>query len=59
MGKIGEELDISVVLLQTDGHVDVHPEPDATLSAGDVIAVVAELPNIKVLTNQWNRVRAR
>jgi Trk K+ transport system NAD-binding subunit len=59
ISKIGEELDVSVVLLQTDGHVDVHPEPDAVLSAGDVIAVVAELPKIRALTNQWNRARSR
>jgi voltage-gated potassium channel len=59
IATIGEELDVSVVLLQTDGQVDVHPEPDATLSAGNVIAVVAELPALKALTNQWNRARTR
>jgi voltage-gated potassium channel len=59
ISAIEAELDISVVLLQAEGYVDVHPEPDAALSAGDVIAVVAELPDIKVLTNQWNRTRAR
>jgi hypothetical protein len=29
------------------------------LSAGNVIAVVAELPALKALTNQWNRAPAR
>jgi voltage-gated potassium channel len=59
ISAVEAELDISVVLLQAEGHVDVHPEPDAALSAGDVIAVVAELPDIKVLTNHWNRPQTR
>jgi voltage-gated potassium channel len=48
-------LDLSVVLLQSGGTVDVHPNPDVVLRAGDVIAVVADLPVIKRLAAQWNQ----
>ncbi|MBN1427592.1 MAG: potassium channel protein [Anaerolineae bacterium] len=49
------ELDLSVILLQSGGTVDVHPGPDVTIRAGDVMAVVADLPAIKRLASQWNR----
>ena len=54
---IEEKLDLSVVLLQTGDSVDVHPEEETRLAAGDVIAVVAELPAIKKLSSQWNHRR--
>jgi Trk K+ transport system NAD-binding subunit len=49
------ELDLSVILVQSGGAVDVHPGPDAVLCPGDVLAVVADLPALKQLASQWNR----
>ncbi len=52
---VEEELDLSVVLLQSGEMVDVRPQMDAVLHAGDVVAVVATLPRIKELASRWNR----
>jgi voltage-gated potassium channel len=52
---VEQELDVSIVLHQSAGNVDVHPAPGVTLRAGEMIAVVATLPRIKQLANQWNR----
>jgi Trk K+ transport system NAD-binding subunit len=49
--------DLSVVLLQSGGSVDVHPEHDARLKAGDVIAFVADLPTIRIIASKWNKQR--
>ncbi|MBN1310900.1 MAG: NAD-binding protein [Anaerolineae bacterium] len=49
------EMNLSVILVQSGGTVDVHPDPDATLWAGDVIALVADLPALKQLASQWNQ----
>jgi len=54
---IEKALDLSVVLRQSGGAVDVHPDPELRLAAGDVIAVVAELPAIKTLASKWNHKR--
>ena len=56
---VEQELDLSIVLLQADGKVDVHPPRDYVLKAGDVIAVVAQLPQIKALATRWNRPNRR
>jgi voltage-gated potassium channel len=55
---IEHELDLSVILLQSGGTVDIHPHPDAVLQADDVIAVVADLPILKQLAAQWNQTPA-
>jgi len=54
---VERELDLSVVLLESDGMVDVHPNPGAVLKAGDRIAVLAEPVILKRLTSDWNRRR--
>lgn len=59
IADIERELDLSVILWQSGSAVDVRPAPDTVLSAGDVIAVVAELPKIKELANRWNRAGTR
>jgi len=48
-------LDISIVLLQSGDTVDQSPNNDVVLQSGDVIAVVAGLPQIKDLARNWNR----
>lgn len=55
VGDIGAELDVSIVLLETNGSVDVRPQPEIVLRAGNVIAVVAEMPKIRKMTLEWNR----
>lgn len=55
ISDIEQELDLSIVLLETDGKVDVHPHPDGHLKAGDVVAVVGMLQNIQTMTLKWNR----
>ena len=55
VSDIGTDLDISVVLLESDGDVDVHPQPSRSLHAGDMIAVVAELHKIQRLALEWNK----
>jgi Trk K+ transport system NAD-binding subunit len=47
--------DLSVVLLVRGGSMDIHPAPETVLQAGDVLAVVASLHDIKVFASQWNR----
>ena len=54
IGAVEDALDLSVVLLQTGGAIDVHPEEDYALKPGDTIAVVAGLPALKALSSQWN-----
>ncbi len=56
VGEVEHELDLSIILLQSGGTVDIHPQPEVALQPGDVIAVVADLPVIKQLASQWNRV---
>lgn len=56
---IEHELDVSIVLHQSAGNVDVHPAPGVTLRAGEMIAVVATLPRIKQLAHGWNRRESR
>jgi voltage-gated potassium channel len=55
VSDIGTDLDISVVLLEADGEVDVHPQPERMLHAGNMIAVVAELHKIQHLALEWNK----
>jgi Trk K+ transport system NAD-binding subunit len=55
ISKVEDALDLSVVLLQTGGTIDVHPEEEYALKPGDIIAVVAGLPAIKTLSSEWNR----
>jgi Trk K+ transport system NAD-binding subunit len=55
IADIEQELDLSIVLLETNGNVDVHPDPEGHLKAGDVIAVVGVLQNIQTMTLKWNR----
>lgn len=55
VSSVEQELDLSIILLQSGGAVDVHPQPEAALQPGDVIAVVADLPVLKQLASQWNR----
>jgi len=55
VSEVEAQLDLSIVLLQSKGAVDVHPKPEAQLQAGDVIAVVGTLPRIRELAHQWNR----
>lgn len=55
VSSVEHELDLSIILLQSGGAVDIHPQPEAILQPGDVIAVVADLPVIKQLASQWNR----
>ena len=54
VGDMESELDLSVVLHQRDNAVDVHPEPDVRLEAGDVIVAFANLAGLTELT-QRNR----
>jgi Trk K+ transport system NAD-binding subunit len=37
------ELDFSIILHRRDGHVDMHPDPQTTLAAGDHLCVFASL----------------
>ena len=55
VSNVEHELDLSIILLQSGGTVDIHPQPEVELQPGDVIAVVADLPVIKQLASQWNR----
>lgn len=55
VSSIEHELDLSIILLQSGGTIDVHPQPEAALQPGDVIAVVADLPVLKQLASEWNR----
>jgi voltage-gated potassium channel len=55
IADIEEELDLSIVLLESNGEIDVHPDPERMLQAGDVIAVVGVLQNIQKMTLKWNR----
>ncbi len=57
--EIEHELDLSIVLHQSEGEVDVHPPPDERLAAGETIAVVGKLSQIRVMTTEWNRPNAR
>ncbi len=54
---VEQALDLAVVLCQSGGVVDVHPDAGAALAAGNVVAVVADLPAIKALASQWNHKR--
>lgn len=54
VSSVEHELDLSIILLQSGGTVDVHPQPEVALQPGDVIAVVADLPVIKQLASEWN-----
>jgi Trk K+ transport system NAD-binding subunit len=58
ISEVENNVDLSIVMLTSAGHVDVHPEPDAVLRPGDSIAVVGAPVSIKMLASQWNRVRA-
>lgn len=49
--------DLSIVLVVSNGAVDVHPEPEYVLSDCDVIHVVGELPKIQALASQRKRNR--
>ncbi|MBN1120353.1 MAG: NAD-binding protein [Anaerolineae bacterium] len=55
VGSVEDTLDISIVLLQSGDAVDQSPNDDVVLHSGDVIAVVAGLPQIKDLARNWNR----
>lgn len=55
IGEVERSTDASIVLLRSDSGVDLRPPPDALLHAGDEIAVVAALPQIKLLASRWNR----
>ena len=46
---------LSVVLLVREGKMDIHPTPETVLQAGDVLAIVASLSDIKTFASQWNR----
>jgi Trk K+ transport system NAD-binding subunit len=54
---VERELDLSVVLLESDGAVDVHPTPGVVLKADDRVAVVAEPVTLKKLSADWNKRR--
>jgi voltage-gated potassium channel len=56
ISSVEHELDLSIILLQSGGTVDIHPQPEVALQPGDIIAVVADLPVIKQLASHWNRV---
>jgi len=55
IADVERALDLSVVLLESDGKVDVHPMPETVLKADDRVAVVAEPVMLKKLTSDWNR----
>jgi voltage-gated potassium channel len=50
-------LDLSVVLLESDDKVDVHPNPETVLKVDDRVAVVAEPVMLKKLISEWNKRR--
>lgn len=49
LSQVEDALDLSIVLLQSGENVDVHPEPNVVLRAGDSIAVVGAPTSIKSL----------
>jgi len=53
--RLEQELDVSVVMLQSQGEVDVTPTSERELGAGDVIHVISELPAVRTLATEWNR----
>lgn len=58
VSEVEQELDLSIVLLQSGDAVDVTPPQERVLHTGDIIAVVATLPRIKELATRWNRHRS-
>lgn len=52
---IESELDLSIILHHTNAGIDLHPSPDTSFKAGDLIAVIATLPQLKLLSSRWNR----
>jgi Trk K+ transport system NAD-binding subunit len=54
ISTIEHKLDISVVLLQSGEVVDVQPDPETGLKAGDIVAVVGELSTVKQFASKWN-----
>ncbi|GAB4475018.1 MAG: hypothetical protein Kow00124_15560 [Anaerolineae bacterium] len=55
ISTLEHELDVSVIMLQSNSTMDITPSGDRVLSAGDVLHVVAELPNLRSLASRWNR----
>ncbi len=53
IGKLEEDLDLSVICHEKDGCTDLHPEDDLILSAGEEILVLANFETIRSL-NQLN-----
>ncbi len=55
IGQLEAALEISVVLQENAGRADTIPAGDLTLSVGDTLYVVAEMPALRELTHDWNR----
>ena len=55
--EIEDELDVSIVLLVTDGQLDIEPPPDHILKPGESFSLVSTLSEITTLSNTWNRSR--
>jgi len=56
--ELEHELDFSVILHNRDGHVNLHPEPEIELQAGDHICVFASLDVLNHL-EKMNRRKSR
>lgn len=59
VSEIEHQLDLSIVLHQSGGEIDVHPPPGERIRAGDEVAVVGKLTQIRVMSAEWNRPNAR
>ncbi len=55
VGEVETALELSIILNQSGGQVDVHLEPDAILQRGDSLAVIGTPASIKQLASHWNR----
>ncbi len=55
MEEIEQALKVSIVLVQSQGQVNLQPPPDAVIQEGDVLSVVGALAEIRALASQWNR----
>jgi Trk K+ transport system NAD-binding subunit len=57
VAQLEASLDLSVVILQTRGTVDIEPPREHTLSVGESLTLVATIPVITTLSSEWNRAR--
>lgn len=49
------QMEVSIVLRQSEGQVNIPPRPEVTLYGGDVIVVIAPLNVVKQISSVWNR----